>query len=246
MAVAPIFERYGSERREIIASDINAFQKAINDQFLEFGMTTLNDPDTAQLVAGYEHLRLRDQNELISHASSGFITNNGWRFARVAIWYEDPRYAVGDSAYVSAANNACGTSDFNSGLTWCGDRSSMWARLETQDYYEVLLKGESARLKRTITKFYRRYSADQTFSDMADGASVTLADAVGYAGPPADCTGLFVLDGTIPLTCDDLFNHWNLPVTLNKINQNSIALTNRTGLIRNGQAVFLAEEARLE
>ncbi|KKN80585.1 hypothetical protein LCGC14_0328040 [marine sediment metagenome] len=247
MATAPTFEKYGQSRSELIARDIADLQFAIHDQRLTTASLSYNDVETARAEPGYEYLNINNRTTLINSDSTGsFLTLNGWRFWRTALWYENPKLPLGNTNYVLAANNTCGSGDLQTGLLWCGSVSSLWAKLETIDDYELIMQGESARLKRTITKLFRRYSSDSVFTDIVDGTTVSLPLAVGYTGNAISCQGVYLLDSVIPLTCDDLFNYWGQGILLSKRSKNSIALINRTSLYRYNQPVLLAEEAILE
>ncbi len=145
-----------------------------------------------------------------------------------------------------ASANACGDTAFAEGGSWCLSSGESWLRVGATDYFPVMLSGESARLKSTITKFYRRYSGDGKFTDLADGSVVNLAAQSGYLGTEDNCSGVYLFDGVIPLTCMDMFNSWGGNIILQVENSNSVVLVNETSIIRNGQNVVLAEEAKLE
>lgn len=145
----------------------------------------------------------------------------------------------------SADVNECLTG-FENKVQSCLSDEFTWAEVSDRDSMQGYLAGESARLKATISKFYRFYSANSSFTSISPGESRTLAEAVGFTGVALSCSGVFVLDGEIPLACSDLFNRWGGPVVIQVNSPNSIVLINETNIVRNGENVILAEEATLE
>lgn len=242
--VAPVTTMLDESRTQLISDDIAAFASAISEQQATYG-GGFHTPVSIKGVAGYEHLRLRDHH-LVQFATASNLNESGLSFDRLAIWFESPHDYVGNTQYLTAAENTCSDGDFATDATWCGRSNSIWTKAETRFQFSAQILGEQQRMARTMAKFYRDYSAKQSFvPGLAVGAYAQLPLLVGYAGTAINCGGEFVL-GDIILNCADLFNHWGYPITLNKRTDQHIFLVNRTALTRDGATVRLAEEAKME
>lgn len=245
MAMIPVEATLEHRRSEILRSDIQEIAAAVDERFEENPVGGYVAPATLAGVAGYEYLLNRSPYRF-KFQSATLLNDSAWLFGRAAIWFESPHDAVGDSNYLLAANNSCGTGAFNSGGSWCGRKQSLWSKLETKNNYSLQLFGEQQRLTRTMRKFYQRYNKDQTFSSLGNGQGQTLAALAGYGGAAAACSGVFVYY-EIPLGCEDMFNYWGIPVVLNRVSDNHVVLVSRTLVASaSGQQIRLAEEAKLE
>ncbi|MCF6783439.1 hypothetical protein [Stutzerimonas stutzeri] len=244
MAVAPIQDTYVRQRSQIIYNDVASVLEAMTEYH---GGRSGGYPTLDQLVStpGYEYLRTRELARLQSSRATG-ITDSVWRFSRVAVWFESPYKYVGNTVYLSASQNTCGNGAFGTAISWCGRTESIWGKVEDKGSFSSLIFAEKNRLSRTMSKFYKRYNKDRTFSPLSNGSSRTLASLVGYTGTAAACSQVFVYN-EIPLDCHDLFNFWGVPVVFHKIGDLHIALGNRTEVFDgSGNPVRLLEEARLE
>ncbi|MBF6615619.1 MAG: hypothetical protein ITG07_02725 [Candidimonas sp.] len=251
MAIAPIQDTFVRQRAEIIRDDVKAVISAISDQH-SGGSAPYLTPSQIVASQGYEHLRTRGWERLQFTGVSGIgtgvsgIGNEIWRFNRAAIWFESPYHYVGNEAYLSAANNACGNGQFSASESWCGREQSIWGKIESKGGYSALVFAEKQRLSRTMSKFYKRYNKDRTFSSIPNGSSSTLAALVGYTGTASACAHIFSYN-EIPFDCHDLFNYWGVPVVFHKFTDLHVALANRTEIFDgSGNPVRLLEEARLE
>lgn len=242
--VAPATTMLDASRTQLIGDDIAAFAAAITEQQATYG-GSYQSPEDIKTVSGYEYLRLRD-HRLVQFATATNLNESGMHFDRFAIWFESPRDYVGNVDYLSAAENSCSNGDFDTDPTWCGRNNSIWAKAESRTHFSAQILGEQQRMARTMAKFYRDYSAKQSFVPLAPaGTYSSLGQLVGYTGTAGNCAGEFAL-GEIILNCSDLFNHWGHPIYFEKINDQHIFLVNQTALIRYGSNVRLAEEARME
>lgn len=244
MAVAPIESVYTAHRTEILANDMAVIMAAVDRRYQDNPALGYTKPSDLVLVSGYEYLKSYNLERFQFNSASN-INDGYWRFNRATLWFESPNDSVG-SAYLDADHNTCGASSFSASPSWCGRRQSIWGKIEEKNNFGTQMLAEKQRLYRTIRKFYQRYSADGLFTPMANGQSATLASLVGLPNTPSACVSNYVYN-KIPLDCSDLFNLWGVPVVLNKITDNHIALVNRT-LVKDssGQFVRLAEEAILE
>jgi len=200
----------------------------------------------AELVQlpGYEYLK-NDSLELFQ-VERVQLSDAAWRFQRIGAWFESPYDVVGNSEYLSINSNSCGTGSFSTATSWCGRAASIWMKAEDRQGFGELLLGEKQRLVRTMSKLAKRFNRDGTFTPLAAGSFRTLPQLVGYSGTPEACAGVFAYN-EIPLTCDDLFNVWGNPISLNQISDRHIALVNRTQIFNaSGLVVRLAEEIKVE
>jgi len=245
LAALPLDGLYTQQRTQMLRNDMSTLMAAIEARYEENPTGGYIAPGVITTTPGFEHLRLLSPERFQFQVAS--TLNDGiWRFNRAAIWFESPHAFVGNTLYLSAANNTCGVGGFTSSGSWCGKEQSIWGKLESKGNNSALLLAEKQRLFRTIRKFYQRFNKDQTFSPLANGQVRTLASLVGYAGTAANCSVVPVYN-EIPLTCDDLFNYWGIPIVLNKLSTKHISLVNRTQIVSStGQVVRIAEEARVE
>ncbi|MBA1280206.1 hypothetical protein [Stutzerimonas stutzeri] len=245
MATMPIEGVYDRNRSDILRNDMAAIVNAIEERYEENPSGGYLSPAQVIAIPGNEHLRSRGP-ERFQFETAQALNDGVWRFMRQAVWFESPYDHIGNTAYLSAANNTCGTGSFTSSSSWCGRVQSIWGKLESKGNHSALILAEKQRLYRTISKFYQRYNKDGSFSQLANGQVTTLAQLAGYTGSASSCAGVFAYN-EIPLGCNDLFNYWGVPVVFNKVTDTHIALVNRTLLIgSSGQPVRIAEEARLE
>ncbi|MFJ7794557.1 hypothetical protein [Pseudomonas sp. NPDC096950] len=244
-AISHVQERFDYYRSQNIAYHIHALGDGVKQFYFENPAQGLISPDLVASRPGFEYLNLH-VNDVIQFETSSGISDSVWKFNRVALWFESPKSYLGKSDYLGASYNQCGTGDFYTAQSWCGNSNSLWLKIETRSDKAELIVAEKQRMQRTLQKFLRRYSDDRKFTTLASGSVVSLAGIVGYTGTAANCQGNFVFQG-IPLSCDDFFNYWGIPIALNQISEDHIALVNRTGVLQSsGQIVRLAEEARLE
>ncbi len=240
--VRGLLEHYQSK---VIEGRMEQIGNAISERYQENPAGGFLTPAVIAATPGYEYLNSAKPNSF--ETKSALSINDGiWRFSRIAVWFQLPFDYVESTDYLLSANNACGVGDFASATSWCGRRQSLWLKMETRENSSALLLAEKQRIFRTISLFYRKYTSDSAFTTLPNGSSQTLAALTGYAGTAAACDGVKVYNG-IPFTCDHLFNAWGIPIVVNQITKNHMALVNRTGVINNnGQPVRLAEEAILE
>lgn len=244
-SLKPLETASGESFARIMSGRLSVFAEAISEQYADNPAGGLLTPAVISATPGYEYLNSY-RPSLFQSASAAGINDTAWRFQRLGMWFQLPYGYVEEADYLLAANNECGVGDFNVSTSWCGRPESFWLKLESRNSNSMMLLSEKQRLFRTMSKFYRRYSFDRKFSSVAYGGYATLASLAGYVGTASACAGVRVYEG-IPLTCDDMFNAWGIPITLNSISKNRMALVNRTGVITsNGQPVRLAEEAVLE
>jgi hypothetical protein len=248
LASMPIDGIYTKQRGEILRNDMASIMSAIEQRYEENPAGGYLTPAAIVTTPGFEHLRLLEPGRFQFQVAS--TLNDGvWRFNRAAIWFESPHDYVGNAQYTNAANNACGIGGLTLASSWCGRAQSVWGKLETKSNNSVLLLSEKQRAYRVISKFYQRFNKDGVFVPLANGQVQTLAQLVGYTGAAADCnsTDFSYVYSEIPFGCEDIFNYWGVPITLNKISDLHIALVNRTQITSaSGQVVRIAEEARLE
>jgi len=243
--VQPLEELTRAYQGQIVAERIAVIGDAIQQHYLEVPNEGLLTPTAIADAAGYQYVA-SSKPEMFQVAKADSLNDSAWRFSREAIYFQYPGSLLTAEQYLSGTNNACGTSAFVRGESWCGPSMSAWLRLETKASYTTMLLSEKQRLYRTMRKFLQRYSADSVFTSMPNGSVQTLASLVGYTGTAIACSGVWVYSG-IPFTCDDLFNAWGIPIAVNQPSGKRLALVNRTGItISNGQAVRIAEEVTLE
>lgn len=244
-AVMPLEEQFHNNRTQQIRYNLSSLMRGIEEYRQQNPAVGYVAPSVLVTLPGYEYLRFSSPESFSSSINAG-LSDGVWRFDRAAFWFESPFDAVGNAAYVQAANNTCGSTDITAGSSWCGRANSVWGKLENKETHTDLLLGEKQRLHKIVSKLYRRYSHDQTFAPLANGKMRTLAQLVGYAGAANACSGVFVYN-QMPFDCDDLFNYWGIPIAFNKITDNHVALVNRTLVLSaTGQPVRIAEEAKLE
>lgn len=245
MAFQPVEETLNYYRTKLLQHRLERLGEAMINRYEENPASGFITPANLPTTAGYEYLRL-DSPQDFQAQSAPTVSDSVWRFTRMAVWFESPYNAVGNAAYVSAAENTCGTGSFATATSWCGRSNSIWMKVETRESHSTILLGEKQRLVRTIAKFGRRYAKDQTFTPLAVGTARTMPQLVGYAGTAPACSGVYSYND-IPFTCDDLFNMWGIPISFNQVTANHIALVNRTQITNSsGALVRLAEEMKLE
>lgn len=248
MAVDPLFADNTSIRNKLIAKTISEYQIASQNSYFDKRSTRFWSDYTSEPDAGYEYLKLQPYYDVIEKFNvSGPVSNDGYSFDRIVLAYSKYRAKAGviDNA-LTLADSTCGSGSISAARSYCPQGNIMWAGLDSNVYFKDILEGESARVKRTITKLYRNYSNAGEFVSISDGTVDTLARLAGYNGNAANCVGIYVLDGAIPVSCDDMFNWWGMPITLNIVNSNRIYLLNTTSIVRYGNQVVIAEEASLE
>lgn len=264
-AALPLFQIFHENNSQIIAHEIAAIQEAVSNEAID-NLSRLYDesyggyasPNTPPLsVNSIEHRSLYFLNyERYKYRVSRFNYVNTPTTAvqshRFAVWFESPfgNFLGGD--YTKADSNKCGTGDFSSAQTWCGDSKSLWAKLESHTGHYELIQSEQQRLYRLSRKFYRYYEETGSFNEFNAGANA-LANVLDYNSPvsPANCTGVYFFKD-IPLGCQDLFNGWGQAIYLHKVSDNHIVLTNSLGIKtgpRHGvlnKYVGLAEEINID
>lgn len=244
-AIERVQERYDYYRSQSIAYHIKALGDGLQKHYFEYPAQGFLSPDLVAMRPGFEHLRLH-LNDVTQFAMTIGVNDSQWKFNRLALWFESPRLYLGNADYLSATYNTCGTGDFYTAESWCGNTNSLWLKFENRENKAELIVSEKQRMQRTLQKFLRRYSDDRKFTTLANGTLVNLATLVGYSGTAANCQGNFTYQG-IPFACDDFFNYWGNSIAFNQVSEDHIALVNRTGVEQSsGQFIRLAEEARLE
>lgn len=243
--VQPLEELTRAYQGQIVTERIAVIGDAIQQHYLETPIEGLLTPTDVAKARGYEYVA-SNRPEIFQTAKADNLNDTAWRFSRIAVYFQYSGSLLTPQDYLAGPNNACGSTAFTSGESWCGPSMSAWLRLESKASYTTMLLSEKQRLYRTMRKFLQRYSADSIFTSMPEGSVQTLAALVGYSGTANACSGVWVY-ATIPFTCDDLFNSWGIPIAVNQPTVKRLALVNRTGItISNGQAVRIAEEVTLE
>lgn len=245
VALLPVETLWHEGRGLQIRYRMEQIGQAIQDRYSEDPAGGLLSPEDIAQADGYEHLRLFAP-EQFGTAEGADISDGAWRFDRRAFWFESPYSVVGDTDYVTAENNACGSEKLSTAVSWCGRQGSLWLKVETREGNDQLILGEKQRLFRVVSKFVRAYSEAGMFTTLGAGSVVSMPSLVGYAGAASACSGVFSYNG-IPFTCENLFNNWGYPIVLNQISLKHIALVSRTALITAANTpVRLAEEIDLE
>lgn len=245
MVVQPLGELTRLYQGQLVAERIAVIGDAIQQRYLELPSGGFLSPAGIAQINGYQYVASA-KPEVFQVATADNLNDSAWQFSRLAVYFQYSGSLISPQDYLTAANNSCGTGAFASGQSWCGPSMSTWLRLETKANYTTMLLSEKQRLYRTMRKFLMRYSADSRFTSLTPGSAQTLPALVGYNGTATACSGVWVYTG-IPFTCDDLFNAWGIPITVNQASIKRLALVNRTGIIiSNGQPVRIAEEVNLE
>lgn len=260
LAVAPVTEQIAIIDSQLKARDVSDYVMAVSRVYEE--QQGLDATDISRLIngtkEGYETLRFplltkhwfvgRNSQSVSYHAVIGDVsaTRSGFSYQRIGVVAPPTINSAFVNNMTNADQNACSDQTFYAANEWCPGGVSIWAKIETIDRFNSFLAGESKRIKSTVSKFYRRYSAEGRFTTLSAGSVVTLADSVGYTGAAENCSGVYVFDNEIPLTCNDMFNRWGGDISLQVNGAGSIFIINETNIVRNGVKVVLAEEATLE
>ncbi len=135
---------------------------------------------------------------------------------------------VDTTTWLSA--NDCGTGAWSAASVWCRKDGSYYAQTDSRSYQGYLAQETIVRLDylaqqifngRTVKgKFPQKLSSG---ADMADGSVTTLATAVGYAGTPEDCSGVFQFDGAL-ISCEAMFSLSGSPVYYQRENNSNAIL----------------------
>jgi hypothetical protein len=259
---APYLAKLETTQSQLTRRDIYDLAVALDEASAESNnVDFLPLASSLSAIDGYGHLRFFSNQRIIKSGGGfqpafylsldrAYVDSSGFRGRSGLV--AATRYRTGESITEAVARigsedaNACGNTKFSDGGPWCLSSEDDWHLYESTSRFPSFLSGESQRLKTVITKFYRRYGSDGKFTDLSDGSVVSLAAQSGYVGTEENCSGVHLFEAVIPLTCMDMFNRWGGNIMLQVENSNSIVLVNETSIIRNGQNVVLAEEAKLE
>lgn len=203
---------------------------------------------------GYEYIR-SSMNASQGYAVSPSINDSVWRFNRAVFFYADRRFVGTDSDYL--ADNKCGTGDFDTAESWCGNKQSMWFRKESRERFNEQIVTQRARLNRLSGKFSTYYSGNgsyvygftQTYpktdasnAPLAANSVYALATLAGYGGTATNCTGNFQYKG-IPIDCEDMFDIWGGRIGYQFINDDHIILISESPIFNaSGNRVVIASD----
>tara|TARA_R110001592_G_scaffold33503_19_gene116024 strand:+ start:715 stop:1515 length:801 start_codon:yes stop_codon:yes gene_type:complete len=248
MALGPLFSENTSIRNQLIARTIGEYQIASQRRYFENRNSQFWGDDFNAIGAGYEYLTTQPYfNQIERFEAAGAVSKDGFRFSRIVMVYSLNRNLKGSDGHtITLMDSVCGGGSIITASKYCPQNDVMWSSLDADAYYDDILEGESARIKKTITKFYRNYGVAEQFTGISAGTIDTVARLSGYNGTAQSCEGIYMLDGSIPITCDDMFNWWGTPITLNIVGSKKIYLINTTSIIRSGKNVIIGEEASLE
>jgi hypothetical protein len=205
-------------------------------------------PPTLDAVAaepGFGFVKSFLQMPSVGYAVSGFLNDGSWQYQRAVVFAQNPASAVPTATFLGASKNLCGTGDFNTADSWCGDRGSKSYRLETRERYPSLIAAQRLRMHATIRKLAVHYN-DSGMFDAVPGNVATLASLAGYTGTALNCNGIYRW-GNVPLDCGDLFSLFGTPVTVNRHTDQAVTLIARTPIVNgNGEAIAVASNISLD
>jgi hypothetical protein len=232
------------ERARQHEADVREVAKAVYDYVDKFGVV----PTSLAVVAaqpGYAYVNQFITQPGIGYAVSPVLNDGNWQYQRVAVYAQPLSHITSDADYLSAARNSCGTGDFATADSWCGDHLSKWYRLETRERFTSLIERQRLRQKATVSKLAVHYNDAGQF-DTVPGNVATLASLVGYGGTAANCTGVYRWSN-VPLDCNDLFSIFGTPVTVNYHTSQSVSLISRTPIINAaGVAITVGSDISLD
>lgn len=269
VGVLPLYEVFHNNNSQIIAGEIAAIQRAVNDKAIDNvgdfytngysfptegagGINALTDENRYLHFLNYERYKHSESFFNYYNSPSSIVRSH-----RFAMWFESPFGNFLGEDYTKAGFNKCGSGAVGDSQQWCGDNRSLWTKLESHTGHYDLIQSEQHRLYRLSRKFYRYYERNGSFSDfgVSTNALVDLVDGGPLdGGMPIlahECSGDYYFKG-IPLGCNELFNAWGGAIYLHSIGDNYIALTNSLGIElvqADGSAskyVGLAEEINID
>ena len=196
------------------------------------------------VTPGFEHVAGL-LNNWQGYGLSPTLNDANWAYRRVVLFTNDPTTGTSTVNYLAA--NACGSGGYDTALSWCGTKTSMWYRQEGRDSFNDLIVNERARVNRLSQKFANYYNAQAAYpsKDEANVAlaadSITgLATLVGYAGTATNCSGQYQYQG-IPIDCSDMFNSWGLQVGYQFVDASHIILVSETRIVNaTGATIIVA------
>lgn len=255
----------GGRQRELATAldaetrDYTVYQLAagINNYFIE------NNAYPASLAAltaaaGYEHLR-GTARPFQDFSVASNLTDGAFRYSRAVLYTQDPyNPQMSDTAYLSAANNTCGTGDFATAAEWCGPNSATtrWWKHESREEIAPGLARERARLLRLLQKFNGWYNDDITVSttpgiwgnnypDPGTTAAPLTSLVAGFTQTATTCTGMYTWS-RIPIDCADLYSIWGTPTVYNYVSPTHIVLMTQTPYTKaDGTPLYVSTEESL-
>lgn len=129
------------------------------------------------------------------------------------------------------SGNSCGSDPaVNPDVPFCKNDGSVYAQLDNRQYQLYLASETIVRLDylgqqlfngRTSRGVFPGNTSDNTA--IADGAVVTLANAVGFTDAPEQCGNVFHFDGAV-ISCEFLFSLTGSPVYYIRENDSNVVL----------------------
>lgn len=221
-----------------IANTLDQFYREFN-----YYPSSLEDLETTNK---YQHIRMLRANlpRLIYKTTSisGPIV-----YQRFLLAEQSPDHIVSEDEYLSGISNECGGNSFEEAGDFCGKRNSLWYIADNRNKILTDKMTATKSLDETLSVILKYHGT--SLSDLAgtitNGDAITLAEAVGYSGTLANCSGFFDFYGAV-LSCSDLFNQYGIPITYNYISENHIALLSE--LIHknaSGTPIYVARDIRI-